>query len=118
MLLYQVSYKRNKNSKKLSSKHVTLPNSKNWYENVIKAANVKYPVSAWLVLNEVSLEKAKKEYYKGTAVFVLDEDGDWMQLAPSCEYHNCHGPLRAFFYKSLIEIIGYGVVPKKICINK
>ena len=117
MLLYQVSYKRNKNAKKLSSKYVTLSNSKNWYENAIKAANVKYPVSAWLVLSETSLEEAKIEYCKGTAVFVLDDDGDWRQLAPSWIYGS-HAPSEELFYRSLEVIIEHGEVPKEICINK
>lgn len=117
MLLYQVSYKRNKNAKKLSSKYVTLPNEKNWYENAIKEANVKYPVSAWLVLSEVSLEEAKAEYCKGTAVFILDENDDWVQLSPSCDYGS-HASSEELFYRSLEQSIGYGKIPKEICINK
>ena len=116
-MLYQVSYKRNKNAKKLSSKYVMLQNDKNWYENAIKAANVKYPVSVWIVLSEASLEEAKAEYCKGTAVFVLDNDGDWRKLAPIWCYGS-HASSEELFYRSLEIIIGYGKTPKEICINK
>lgn len=106
--LYEVTYKKRKDSQKFGTKIVSFANSE---LDAIKQAKVKYPVCANVRWIEIDLEKAKELYCQDVKIMTND-----VILMPSGNYGS-HAPIEELFWRSLYAIVGYGITPEHIYAN-